>query len=114
MSNSPTKDLWAENRARRIAQKALAGEYDILLACRDLSEFRGRLPISAEDMDVFVGVASEVDGLPIGPEREHWQPEALKMQDAKAEEYRQQIMAVVNEALQSLLAALGDDQELSN
>ncbi len=49
-------------RAKEIARRVLDYGYDPLLACRDLAEFRGRLPgVADEIMDTFVGVASEVD-----------------------------------------------------
>lgn len=100
--NDPTE------RAKEIALKALDGDYDPLLACRDLADLRGRLPGVTDDvMNTFIGVASEVDDLPIGTEREHWAPEALRSKDIEAADYRERVKDAVAKALQELLAALG-------
>ena len=95
-------------RAKEIARRALSGERDSLLACRDLADLRGRLPgVSDQTMNIFVGVASEVDDLPIGAEREHWADEVLRSKDIAAADYRERVRATVEEALQELLMALG-------
>jgi hypothetical protein len=39
----------------------------------------------------FVGVASEVDDLPIGSEREFWNPNALAIKDRQLAEYESRI-----------------------
>lgn len=95
-------------RAKEIARRVLGDGYDPLLACRDLAQLRERLPgVGDEIMDTFIGVASEVDDLPIGPEREHWAAEALKAKDVEAADYRERVRAVVEESLRGLLASLG-------
>ena len=95
-------------RAREIALRALAGDYDLLLACRDLSNFGGQLPGVGNDlMDVFVGVASEIDDLPIGAERSRWSAEVLAAKDVEAGDYRLRVRQVVTEALRRLLVVLG-------
>ena len=100
--SSPTE------RAQEIARRTLDGGYDPLLACRDLAGLRGRLPgVADEIMNTFVGVASEVDDLPIGAEREHWSAEALRSKDIEAADYRERVKGAVEEALIGLLASLG-------
>ncbi len=95
-------------RAMEIAHRTLNGEYDPLLACRNLADLRDRLPsVPSETMDVFVGVASEVDGLPIGAERKQWAAEALRSKDIEAADYRERVRATVEEALHGLLKSLG-------
>lgn len=94
-------------RAKEIARRVLGEGYDPLLACRDLAQLRKRLPeVADEIMDTFVGVASEVDDLPIGCEREHWAVAALKSKDAEAADYREQVRAVVEDSLRQLLMSL--------
>jgi hypothetical protein len=96
-------------RAKEIAIKVLAGGYDLLLACRELADLRGRLPSVADDvMDTFTGVASEVDDLPIGTEREHWAADALRSKDIEAADYRERVKDAVAKALQELLMALAE------
>jgi hypothetical protein len=95
-------------RAREIALRTLAGDYDLLLACRDLSSLREQLPGVAEDvMDIFIAVASEIDDLPIGAERSHWAAESLAAKDIEANDYRARVREVVTGALQELLGSLG-------
>jgi hypothetical protein len=95
-------------RAKEVARRVLGDGYDPLLACRDLARLRGRLPgVADEIMDTFVGVASEVDDLPIGSEREHWAADALKSKDVEAADYRERVRTVVEESLRRLLASLG-------
>ena len=94
-------------RARQIAKSVLAGQYDPLLACRELTDMREELSdVADEVMYVFRGVASEVDGLPIGPERMHWATEALRLKDPGAAEYRALVRSQVEESLKSLLDAI--------
>lgn len=107
LRNEITEDRSAAAHAREIAYKTLAGDLDPLIACRWLADLRLDLPGVPEDvMDVFVGVDSEVDGLPIGLERVHWAEEALRKADAKVEDYRQRIKPVIVEALWALLRTL--------
>lgn len=101
------KDLSPMERAKEIARRALNGEYDILLTCRDLANLKGRLSGACDRaMDTFIGVASEVDDLPLGDERKLWATDALKALDIKASTYREQVRAAVEEALEQLLISL--------
>ncbi|MFL6603185.1 MAG: DUF2489 domain-containing protein [Steroidobacteraceae bacterium] len=112
MTQPSLNDASSMQRAREIALRTLAGDYDLLLACRDLSSLRGRLPgVSDGLMDVFLGVASEVDDLPIGAERNHWSAESLKRKDIEANDYQERVREVVTGALQGLLAALGGSSQ---
>jgi hypothetical protein len=99
--------------AKDIAYRTLDGEYDPLLACRDLADLKGRLlSVADEIMDTFVGVASEIDGLPVGVERGHWSAEVLRLKDNEAAEYREQVRKVVEETLQRLLISFGADRQM--
>ena len=110
MTHTPSNDPYFVERAIAIARESLRGNYDFLLACRDLADIRERLPRVSDDlMDVFVGVASETDGLPIGDERRHWAAEPLESKDQLIAGYRVRMQSAVIEALQHLLAVLGRD-----
>lgn len=112
MTQVGVNDPLPEERAQEIARRALDGDYDILLACRELASLRERLTCVADVvMNTFIGVASEVDDLPIGAEREHWAPEALKFKDIEAADYRARVRNVVEEALQELLMALRERRQ---
>jgi hypothetical protein len=96
----------AVQRARQIAKNVLGGQHDPLLACREIADIREQLLAVADDvMDVFVAVASEVDGIPLGPERSYWNIEALRKKDLDAAEYRAQVRSIVADALRALLEA---------
>jgi hypothetical protein len=100
----------AIERARHIAKNVLGGQHDPLLACREIADIREELPAVADEvMDVFVAVASEVDGLPIGPDRAHWTAESLRVKHLEAANYRAQVSTQVAEALQGLLEATGNE-----
>lgn len=106
MSESGADEV-AVSIAKEIARKALEGDYDILLACRDISDLRNRLPTIPDwTMDPLIGVASEVDNLPLGNERQHWAADALRLKDQQAAAYRNSVAAVVRQALQELLTTL--------
>lgn len=101
-------DLLALERAGEIARRALTGEYDLLLACRDLASLEAQLSsVPSNLVDTFVGVASEVDNLPVGAERSYWSAGALTKSDSEANRYRDQVKGVVTEALQEMLLVLG-------
>ena len=79
--------------ARQTAKRVLEGQYDPLLACRDLANIEEELSavVPREVMDVFIAVSSEVDEFPIGPERVHWAAESLRVKDLEAAKYRSQV-----------------------
>jgi len=102
-------DVSPTERAKEIARRVLDDGYDLLLACRDLDQLRESLPeIPDEIMNTFVGISCEVDELPIGSEREYWDVDALKLKDAEAAVYREQVRAVVEESLRQLLALIDE------
>ena len=50
-----------------------------------------RSEVDSEIFRLFQGVDSEIDGLPIGPERRYWAPDALQIKDELANKYELQI-----------------------
>jgi len=98
-------------RVLEIARNTLDGKYDPLLACRDLATLRERLPrVTHSVMNIFVGIASEVDALPIGSERQHWAAAPLRLKDIEAAEYRERVQDVVANALRELVLTLENDR----
>lgn len=98
----------AIQRARQIAKNVLAGEYDPLLACREIVDLKDYLPdgMTAE----LWGVDSEIDGWPLGAERAYWDTEALKEKDLIAAKYRDEVRTLIEEDLRVLLEATEDDR----
>ena len=96
-------------RARQIAKKVLAGEYDPLLACREIVMMKEDLTVVPDEvMTGFRGIDSEVDGLPLGHERAYWDKEALRENDLIATKYREQVREAILEDLRMLLEATED------
>jgi hypothetical protein len=107
MSTNQVNDANAVECARELARKTLAGELDPLLACREMAVLRTRLPSVPDSvMDTFVGVASEVDDLPLRSDRQHWAPAALNARDAEAADYRVRVKDVVLTAMKELVGAI--------
>ncbi len=69
----------SRRKARSIAQQALTGALDPILAARKLKALRFDVDIPEDDPDFtcFVAIDSETDSLPLGLEREQWSSEGL-------------------------------------
>jgi len=107
--NSFEGTLKSRQRAADVANRVLQGEYDLLLACRDLASLRLHLRgVPDNVLETFVGVASEIDDLPVGAERRNWSLDALKGNDVETNRYREQVRDVVTDALRQLLASLAN------
>lgn len=70
-------------QAVAVAQAVLLGRLDVLRAARRLVGFRDEFDEMKDDEAFWTVVAidSETDHLPLGPEREHWNAEALARKD---------------------------------
>ena len=103
------ENFWSIDRAKEIARRVLDEGYDPLLACRDLADLRlGLQGIADEIMKTFICIASEMDGVPLGSERQYWAEDALRLQDIRAANYRGRVRADVEESLRQLLATLDE------
>jgi hypothetical protein len=112
MTQAQVNNPFSSERAKEIALRSIDGNYDLLLACRDLARLRDGMPCVPDDlMDVFIGVASEIDGLPIGAEREHWAAEPLRLKDILVTTYREQVTDGVMKALRALVLTLGESEK---
>lgn len=97
--------------AREVVKSALEGQLDILIACLRLDDLRPGLPGVPKDLlNVFTGVASEIDSLPLEEQRRFWSPDVLKAKDTEAAQYRRQIAKVVTAALGRLEKILADPE----
>ena len=68
------------HRVGALAEGMLNGSIDYLEGSVELASLRFKVGVSEFDQDFlsFVGIASEIDHLPIGASREHWSPSALE------------------------------------
>lgn len=65
--------------AGNLAADVLGGRAELLDACHRLSALLAAAELEAGDEDVktFMIISSEIDGLPVGAVRAHWDPSAL-------------------------------------
>jgi hypothetical protein len=92
-------------RAKRIAKQALSGEIHMFLACVKISNETINLQdVPREITVVFDGIASEIDGRPIGDERQYWEPIALQQQDKEIERYLAEVGPELRDAMEKLIA----------
>jgi hypothetical protein len=85
-----------------LAKEVVSGNIGIVVVARELSGFRdGVEPEIGRLLDVFVGLNSETDALPVGPERSLWNAEALARKDEEIRAIEQQWRdRAVNAAMQ--------------
>jgi hypothetical protein len=92
-------------RAKKFAAQALSGEIHMFLACRKIASETAALQNIPRDITaVFDGVASEIDGLPVGDERLYWEHRALLEQDAEIERYLAEVGPTLRDAMEKLVA----------
>jgi hypothetical protein len=89
-----------------VARQFLGGELGLVETARKLLKFDGVEPEIGTLLDVFAGICSETDALPIAAERALWNPQALEVEDRKiaAAELRWRCRA--NEAASQLVRLL--------
>ena len=97
------------DQAIRNARSALQGNYDQLLACRDLWDHTPELTavVPEELLLPIIGIASQLDGTPLGQERQNWEAKALERIDAEIENFRARLGNDLTIHLRRLLEALG-------
>jgi hypothetical protein len=95
---------WAGEKILALARSILSGESGIAEGSRHLAAWR--FDVGAEndsDFIFFVGVDSETDHLPIGPVRQHWNPDALRVKDAELAAYEAKVQEKAFEVCRSLI-----------
>lgn len=101
----------AVERALGLIELALAGERDLLLTARELDDLRHQLPNSEDDVWLFIrGVASDLDGVPFGPQRQLWAPAALDRLDKQINEWRSRIEEELRETLVAVAVSLSSEE----
>jgi hypothetical protein len=67
-----------------VARQFLGGELGLIETARELPKFHdGVEPEIGALLDVFVGIDSETDTLPIATEKAFWNPQALDVEESK-------------------------------
>ena len=100
-----TEFIEAKTSALHILPRLTVGTIGVLHAAQKLSSLRHTLVGDArdEDWDVFVGIDSETDHLPLEEDRKNWSPEALARKDIEIKEAEDFFRARAVEAAHNLL-----------
>ena len=100
-----TEFIEAKTSALEILSRLTAGDIGVLRAAQKLSSLRHTLVGDArdEDWDVFVGIDSETDHLPLEEDRKNWAPDALARKDIEIKEAEDFFRARAVEAAHNLL-----------
>ncbi len=80
------------------AESFLAGRMTAIEACHAFSVISPLDLLSPEDRDLFVGVASETDDLPVGALQQNWHPDFLQAKLKDLGDYEAKIVDQVRSA----------------
>lgn len=101
----------AKQRIVAEARLMLDGQRNLLQGCRNMVGFRAGLSTPEEmyddDLLFAVAVESEMDGMPTGPARPYWAPDALAERDRRRTDYIAQVREDLLLACQSLVQKWG-------
>jgi len=90
-----------------VSRQFLGGELELVQTARELLKFRdGVEPEIGTLLDVFVGICSETDALPVGSERALWNSEALVLEDRKVAAAELRWRSRANESATQLVRVL--------
>ena len=101
--------LQQRRKVAKLASDVLEGDLSILEAAIEIAKFRFELDVDENDKDllVFIGIESEIDHLPIGPERKYWNEDALKEKERQIKECETWAKEFGLKACKSLLDRFG-------
>lgn len=90
----PTRDeappMSPREEIAAVAQAMLDGRVGLHAGCESIAGLRHQLPepeANGNELNLFVGIASELDDCPVSSERQYWEPAALADKDRKRDEY---------------------------
>ena len=101
-------------RIAEIALRILSGEVRPLLGAQMLDYFLHPLEkeVDWEIVRLMKGIASEVDGLPLGQERQYWADQALREKDRLADSYEERVGPAIVEAARKLREQFSTESSL--
>ena len=109
--NEPYR-LSLEKRATELATAFSGGELGVTECVRGLVPILRELGLDGEKpLSLLIGFDSELDGLPVGAVREHWDKAALRREDKQRLQYEQLIRNEVSECCRSILSKFRIDSE---
>ena len=103
--------LSLEKKATRIATALIEDRLSLTEAVRKLVPVFRDLRLDGEEVFDLVGIDSELDGLPVGSVREHWDRDALAHEDEKRLAYEDRVRNEVIECCRAVIARFGSTSE---
>lgn len=86
------------------ARSIISGELGVVAGARQLCDLGHQIGADRDpDFTYFIGVESESDHLPLDEVRKHWNPEALRAQDAELAEFERRNRDQAFEVCRSLI-----------
>jgi hypothetical protein len=115
MTKPDRSDLETRGRLRpkavSVATSVLNGRTGIIQGARELATI-GHVLVDNWALDpdfvVFGGVASESDDLPVGKDRERWDPTALVDKDAEVQDYETRVRSTMYKACRNVIRRFTD------
>jgi hypothetical protein len=96
-----------QQQACAIAQEFLEGKRSLVETCRSIQVPLDALGLRKEEaFTAFVGIDSEADAFPLGPERQRWNRDVLAKKDEEFAEFDRFYRPQVELACRSLLLRL--------
>jgi hypothetical protein len=90
-----------------IAEQMIAGGLDLIEGCRKLVPHLRAVGLRDDPYaKAIVGVESETDEFPLGPERQNWDPAALAAKDLELAEYVARVREDVMVACRAIVGRL--------
>jgi hypothetical protein len=104
-------DEYIKNQRLRMADilaQVIDGKYSILLAARQVVQLCHEIDFDENKNDflVFIGINSESDSLPIGPEKTYWSEDALRNKENEIEKVEKWALGFGIEACKNLMEKL--------
>ncbi|MGA2868920.1 MAG: DUF2489 domain-containing protein [Verrucomicrobiota bacterium] len=92
------------------AQSILSGELGVVAGALRLFSLAHEVGVKGDaDFNLFIGIVSETDHLPLGEARQHWNPDALLAKDAELADYEARVRERAFAACRSLIQKYDHD-----
>jgi hypothetical protein len=92
------------------ARSILSCEVGVVIGARQLCSLAHQVGVKGDpDFNLFIGIDSESDHLPIGEVRQRWNPDALLAKDAELADYEARVREPAFAACRSLIEKYDHD-----
>jgi hypothetical protein len=96
-------------KAAQLAVQILDGSLDVLEAAIEMHKLRWWVDVDEDDPDfaAFTLVESEIDALPVGPQRQYWSEDALARKEPELQRSREWARSTVEHECRNIIARFG-------